>query len=86
MLWQCKSCGRQTSLGSGTVLHRTRLPLTVWFWATYPVTTHPPGLSAVQLQRQLEISYETAWALLHKLRQAMVRPDREARRRPDTAT
>jgi len=77
-LWQCKACGRQTSLTSRTVLHRTRLPLTVWFWATYLVTTHTPGLSAVQLQRQLRISYETAWALLHKLRRAMVNPEREA--------
>src|SRR3989454_3754844 len=77
-LWQCKTCGRQTSLTAGTVLHRTRLPLTVWFWATYLMTTHTPGLSAVQLQRQLGLSYETAWALLHKLRRAMVRPSREA--------
>lgn len=76
-LWQWKASGRQTSLTAGTVLHRTRL-LTVWFWATYLMTTHTPGLSAVQLQRQLGISYETAWALLHKLRRAMVRPDREA--------
>jgi transposase-like protein len=77
-LRQCKACGRQTSLTAGTVLHRTRLPLTVWFWAAYLVTTHTPGLSAVQLQRQLGISYETAWALLHKLRRAMVNPGREA--------
>ena len=77
-LWQCKSCGRQTSVTGGTVLHRTRLPLTVWFWTTYLVTTPTPGLSAVQLERQLGISYETAWVILHKLRRAMVRPDREA--------
>jgi transposase-like protein len=77
-LWQCKTCGQQTSVTAGTALHRTRLPLTVWFWAAYLVTTHTPGLSAVQLQRQLGISYETAWALLHKLRRAMVNPDREA--------
>lgn len=77
-LWQCKGCGRQTSLTAGTVLHRTRLPLTVWFWTTYLVTTHTPGLSAVQLRRQLGISYETAWALLHKLRRAMVNPERQA--------
>src|SRR5262247_1942488 len=64
-------------LTSGTVLHRTRVPLTVWFWAAYLVTTHTPGLSAVQLQRQLGISYETAWALLHKLRWAMVNPERD---------
>jgi transposase-like protein len=54
------------------------VPLTVWFWAAYLVTTHTPGLSAVQLQRQLGLSYETAWALLHKLRVAMVNPEREA--------
>ena len=54
------------------------MPLTTWFWATYLVTTHTPGLSVVQLQRQLGISYETAWALLHKLRRAMVNPEREA--------
>ena len=77
-LWQCKACGYQTSVTSGTVLHRTRMPLTLWFWAAYLVTTHTPGLSALQLQRQLGIdSYETAWAILHKLRRAMVRPDRE---------
>jgi transposase-like protein len=76
-LWQCKACGRQVSVTAGTVLHRTRVPLTVWFWAAYLVTTHTPGLSAVQLQRQLGLSYETAWALLHKLRRAMVNPERE---------
>jgi transposase-like protein len=54
------------------------MPLTLWFWAAYLVTTHTPGRSALQLQRQLGIdSYETAWAILHKLRRAMVRPDRE---------
>jgi hypothetical protein len=57
------------------------MPLTQWFWAAYLVTTHTPGLSALQLQRQLGIArYATAWALLHKqLRRAMVRPDRWTR-------
>ena len=77
LLRQCKTCGHQASVTSGTVLHRTRLPLTIWFWAAYLVTTYTPGISAVQLRRQLGISYESAWALLHKLRRAMVRPDRE---------
>jgi transposase-like protein len=59
------------------VLHRTRTPLTQWFWTAYLVATHTPGVSALQLQRQLGISrYETAWTMLHKLRRAMVRPDR----------
>src|SRR3546814_17118244 len=77
-LWQCKGCGRQTSVTAGTVLHRTRLPLAVWFWASSLVTTHTPGLSAVPLPRQLGLSYETAWGPRHKLRRAMVNPQREA--------
>jgi len=77
-LWRCRACGRDTSVTAGTVLHRTRIPLTHWFWAAYLVTSHTPGLSALQLQRHLGIArYETAWAMLHKLRRAMVRPDRE---------
>jgi transposase-like protein len=58
-------------------MHKTRLPLTVWFCSAYLVATHGPGISALQLQRQLGISrYETAWTILHKLRRAMVAPER----------
>lgn len=78
LLWRCRACGYDTSVTAGTVLHRTRTPLTQWFWAAYLVATQTPGFSALQLQRQLGIRrYETAWAMLHKLRRAMVRPDRE---------
>jgi transposase-like protein/ribosomal protein L37AE/L43A len=76
-LWECRDCGHQTSVTAGTVMHATRTPLQVWFWAAYLVATHHPGISAVQLQRQLGISrYETAWLILHKLRRAMVAPER----------
>jgi len=47
-LWQCKGCGRQTSVTAGTVLHRTRVALSLWFWAAYLVTTHTPGMSVPQ--------------------------------------
>jgi len=77
-LLKCRRCGYQASVTAGTVLHATRLPLRHWFWAAYLVTTHTPGISAVQLQRQLGITrYETAWAMLQKLRRAMVRPERD---------
>ena len=77
-LWICTSCGRQTSVTAGTVMHGTRLPLRTWFWAAYLVSTFHPGISAKQLQRQLGIgSHETAWAMLHKLRGAMIAPERE---------
>jgi transposase-like protein len=76
--WQCAACRHQVSLTSGTVLHNTKTPLTVWFWAAYLMTTDKRGISAVLLQRQLGLSrYETAWMMLHKLRRAMVNAARE---------
>lgn len=81
-LWVCKACGQQTSVTAGTVMHGTRTPLRLWFWAAYLVATHHPGISAKQLQRQLGLSrYETAWLILQKLRRAMVAPERERLRR-----
>lgn len=77
-LLQCKSCRYQVSVTAGTVMHRSHTALRDWFWAAYLVTTHTPGFSALQLQRQLGLTrYETAWAMLHKLRRAMVRPERD---------
>jgi transposase-like protein len=75
---RCKACLEETSVTAGTVMHATRTPLQAWFWAAYLVTAQTPGISALQFQRQLGISrYETAFQMLHKLRAAMVRPDRD---------
>ena len=76
-LWECSGCHHQVSLTAGTVLHKTHTPLQLWFWAAYLLTTGSPGISAVQLQRQLGLGrYQTAWMMLHKLRRAMVNPER----------
>jgi transposase-like protein len=75
-LWECASCHAQTSVTAGTVMHRTRTPLRLWFWAAWLVATHHPGISAKQLSRQLGLRYETAWLILQKLRRAMVVPER----------
>jgi hypothetical protein len=76
-LWICTGCKLQTSVTAGTVMHATRTPLRTWFWAAYLVATHHPGISAKQLQRQLGLArYETAWLILHKLRRAMIAPER----------
>jgi transposase-like protein/ribosomal protein L37AE/L43A len=78
VLWQCASCGRQTSVTAGTVFQDTRTPLTAWFRAMWWVTNSKAGTSALTLQRLLGLgSYQTAWAWLHKLRRAMVRPGRD---------
>ena len=75
---RCRNCLADTHLTANTILHGTRTALPVWFWAAYLVTSYTPGLSAVQFQRQLGIKrYETAFQILHKLRAAMVRPERE---------
>src|SRR5512132_101450 len=77
-LFQCRSCRHQVSVTAGTILHRTRVPFHLWFSAAYLVTTHTPGFSAVQLQRQLGLNrYETAWTMVQKLRRAMMRPERD---------
>lgn len=74
---ECAGCGRQTSVRAGTVMHGSKLPLTVWFWAAYLMATHSNGIAALQLQAQLGLgSYKSAWLLCAKLRRAMVAPGR----------
>src|SRR5690242_10668688 len=78
LLVGCARCHRQTSVTAGTVLHRSHLPLKLWFLAAWLVATHRNGMSARQLGLQLGLgSYKTAWLLLRKLRRAMVDPERE---------
>ena len=73
--FQCRACQHQTSVSAGTVMHRTHLPLTVWFWAIYLCATDKRGISAVQLSCTLNICYESAWYLLHRIRRAMTQRD-----------
>ena len=74
----CPHCRRQTSVLAGTVFHRTRSPLRLWFLAAWELTSQKYGANALGLQRVLGLgSYKTAWVWLHKLRRAMVRPDRD---------
>jgi len=76
-LRECLDCGRQTSVTAGTTMHRSKLPLTAWFWAAHLMTTHSNGMSALQLGNQLGVTYKTAWLLTQKLRRSMVDPNRE---------
>jgi transposase-like protein len=75
---KCSACGGRTSVTAGTIFDRTRTPLTVWFTACWLFASQKDGISALSLQRLLEIgSYQTAWAMLHRLRSVLVRPGRE---------
>ena len=76
-VFECRHCRRQTSPMAGTLMHRSHVPVQEWFWTAYLVATHTPGISAVQLQRQLGISSDTtAWHMLHRLRKGMVHENR----------
>ena len=77
-MWMCARCARKTSVTAGTIFHRSRTPISTWFAAAWFLTSQKNGISALALQQQLGFaSYETAWAWLHKLRRAMVGPDRD---------
>jgi len=77
-LFLCRKCKRQTSIIAGTLFHGSHKPLRTWFLAMWFVTSQKHGASALGLKRVLGLgSYNTAWAWLHKLRRAMVRPGRE---------
>jgi len=75
----CRVCNAETSLTAGTVFQDTRKALRMWFLAMWFVTSQKNGVSALGLQRVLGLgSYETACtSWLHKLRRAMVRPNRD---------
>lgn len=76
--YQCQSCGKDTSVLAGTVFQGTHTPLTLWFRAIWYVVAQKHGANALNLQRILGLgSYQTAWTMLHKLRRAMVRPERD---------
>ena len=66
-LSQCRSCRHQVSLTADTILASTKLPLRTWFLAMYLMTQTKDGISALELSRQLSVSYNTAWKVKHKL-------------------
>ncbi len=76
--YECAGCHGRTSVTAGTIFDRTRTPLTVWFTACWLFATAKDGISALSLQRSLEMgSYQTAWAMPGRLRSVLVRPGRD---------
>ena len=71
-LWECLSCGYQCSSIVGTLFEHTKLSLTIWFLAMYLMTQSKNAVSALELKRQLGVSYKTAWLIKHKLLQTML--------------
>ena len=77
LIEECAACGKQHSLLAGTIFEQTKSGLAKWFLAIYLVTSSKGGISAMELKRQMGFgSYQTAWSWLHKIRKAMVAPQR----------
>jgi transposase-like protein len=74
---ECKLCGYQCSATAGTIFHKTRTPLTSWFWAIYRMSYDKKGISAMQLAKEIGVCYTTAWMIGHKIRKGM--EDRDQR-------
>lgn len=78
LIEECRACGKQHSILAGTIFEQSKTGLAKWFLAIYLVTTSKGGISAMELKRQMGFgSYQTAWSWLHKIRRAMIRPERE---------
>ena len=77
-LYRCSKCKYHLSVTAGTIFQDSRIPLRLWFRSMWQVVSQKHGISALGLQRILGLnSYRITWALLHKLRIAMVRPGRD---------
>jgi len=74
-LYECAQCHYQTSVTAGTIFHKTRTPLDIWFWVILLVASDKRGISAAQISRAFPVSYPTAWTMLQKIRHAMAQRD-----------
>jgi transposase-like protein len=69
-VYKCKDCRKPFSVTVGTVMERSHIPLSKWVMAAHFMASSKKGMSALQLQRLMGVTYETAWFLFHRLREA----------------
>jgi transposase-like protein len=73
-VYKCKDCRKPFTVTIGTVMERSHIPLTKWLMATYFMATAKKSMSAMNLQRLIDVSYEAAWFLFHRLRECTDAP------------
>ncbi|MFC2067406.1 IS1595 family transposase [Chloroflexota bacterium] len=66
--YSCDNCGTQVYPTAGTIFHKSPTPLTVWFVAIYRMASTSCGISAKQIQREMGVTYKTAWRMFHQIR------------------
>lgn len=74
-LYECATCRHQTSPTVGTVMEGSRTELRKWFLALFLVADYRRGINAVELSRRIQVTYKTAWLMLHKIRHSMGQAD-----------
>jgi len=71
----CQACGHHVFPCAGTIFEKSSTPLTKWFFAMYLMTSTRHGVAAKELERQLGVTYKTAWRMAHELRKLMAAAD-----------
>lgn len=74
-LYDCRACRHQTSLIAGTIIEGSRTPLWKWLTAIWLVSRTDLTFNAVELRALIQVTYKTAWSMLHKIRKAINRAD-----------
>ena len=69
--FQCSDCRLQTSAKAGTIFHKSKTPLTKWFLAMHLITSAKNDISGLELARQLDVKWDTAWLMKQKLMEVM---------------
>jgi predicted RNA-binding Zn-ribbon protein involved in translation (DUF1610 family) len=73
--YACQDCGHHIYPCANTIFHKSRTPLTYWFFAMYLMTSTRHGVAGKELERQLGVTYKTAWRIAHELRKLMAGAD-----------
>lgn len=75
--FSCELCGHHVHPTADTIFHKSRTPLTLWFYAIYLMSATRAGISAKQLERELGVTYKTAWRMFHQIRKMMGEDDKQ---------
>ncbi len=73
--WTCVACGHHLHPTAGTIFHKSSTSLHLWFYAVYLMTSTRCGISAKQIERELGVTYKTAWRMAHEIRHKLMRQD-----------
>jgi transposase-like protein len=73
--WTCSACGLHVHPTAGTIFHKSSTSLKLWFYALYLITSTRCGISAKQLERELGVTYKTAWRMFNVIRNSLMAED-----------